>query len=414
MSKKTSKNKFILWIATRYLFSKKSHNAVNIISGISVLGVSVATLALIVILSVFNGFDSLLEKTFSAFDPDLEISLIKGKRFEWNNELENKIKNIKGVEQISGIIKESALVRYSNRQTPVIIMGVDDNYHQVTDIDKIIYDGKFSVNKNDKQQATIGIGIALRLGLNIHSFEPLIINAPNRTEKINLVRPETSLITEIVQVGGIFALNQPDYDDRIVMVSLPVAKSLFQYDDNIFTSIQLKINPKQNVDDVKKKILELLGNEYQVLNKYEQQKDYFNITKIEKWITYLILSFILMIAIFNIIGSLSLLIIEKKESIETLRMMGASEQMIKNIFLFEGWLISISGAIIGLILGIIIILIQQYFGILRIGEGTIVEFYPIKLSFYDIIITLTTVITISFFSVLYPIKYITNQVSKKR
>ncbi len=406
LNKSNSNNRFAIWIAVRYLFSKKSHNAVNIISAISALGILVATLALIVILSVFNGFDSLLEGMFSAFDPDLEISLVEGKRFHWDSELQNKIKSIDDIVETSAVIEESALARYSNRQSPVVVMGVEDNYSEVTDIEKVMYDGEFSIGKKGNREAAIGVGIAYRLGLSANSFDPLILNAPKRTERINMVRPETSLITERVEVSGIFTLNQPDYDDRIVMVSLPIARSLFEYDDNTVTAIQVKVNDERNVSTVQRKIVELLGNNFQVLNKYEQQKDYFNITKIEKWITYLILSFILMIAIFNIIGSLSLLIIDKKESIITLRTLGASGKMIKKIFLYEGWLIATLGATIGLLLGIIIVLIQQYFGVLKMGSGTIVDFYPVKLSIYDILITFVTVITISFFSVLYPVKYI--------
>ncbi len=409
MQDKTSNNRFVIWIAMRYLFSKKSHNAVNIISSISALGILVATLALIVILSVFNGFDSLLEDMFSAFDPDLEISLVEGKRFEWGNELAGKINSIEDVVETSAVIEESALARYSNRQSPVMVMGVEDNYNRVTDIEEVMYEGHFLMNKNNKRKVIVGVGVAYRLGLHTNSFEPLVLNAPKRTERINMVRPETSLITERVEVSGLFLLNQPAYDDKIVLVSLPVARSLFQYNDSLVTSVQVRVKNSADVDKAKKEIKKLLGNEFQVLNKYEQQKDYFKMTKIEKWITFLILSFILMIAIFNIIGSLSLLIIEKKESIDTLRTLGASEEVIRKVFLFEGWLIAILGAVIGLVLGIVIVLIQQYYGILKMGSGSIVEFYPIELSFYDIFITFATVVTISFFSVFYPVKYISTK-----
>ncbi len=406
MHHKISNNRFAFRVAIRYLFSKKTHNAVNIISIISALGILVVTLALIVILSVFNGFDALLEKMFSCFDPDLEISLVEGKHFEYNDDLQNKIKNIEGVFEVSSIIKESALASYSNRQAPVMVMGVEKNYSKITDVKNFIYDGEFSIDKNDPKKAIIGTGVAYQLGLHTNSFTPLILNSPKRTERINMLRPETSLITERVQISGLFLINQPDYDDHIVMVSLPVARTLFQYKENMVTSIQVKIKPTAKISKIAERIKTLMGDKFQVLNRYEQQKDYFKMTKIEKWVTYLILSFILMVAIFNIIGSLSLLIIEKKEDISTLHTLGATEQTIKKIFLFEGWLIATLGAIVGLFIGIIIILLQQYIGILKMGAGAFIEFYPVKLSIYDIFITFITVITISFFSVLYPVKYI--------
>ncbi len=406
LNKSNSNNKFAFWIAVRYLFSKKSHNAVNIISGISVVGITVVTMALIVVLSVFNGFEDLGKQMFSAFDPSLKISLSEGKRFTFDKEFQQQIEGVENVVSSVAVIEESALVRYDERQSPISIMGVGQQFNKVTDIDKIMYDGVFSLHKDSLQRAVLGVGIASKLGANPQSFSPLILNAPKRTERINIARPETSLITKRVQIAGVFSTNQPVYDDHIILISLPIARQLFQYPNDVVTSIFLKVDDENKVKEVKNKIKSLIGKKYDVLDRYEQQKDFFKIAQIEKWITFLILSFILMIAIFNIIGSLSLLIIDKKENIVTLRSLGCSDKLIKKVFLFEGWLISLLGAVVGLIIGVTIVLIQQYFGVIKLGNGYIIDHYPTQLAFSDVLFSLITVLLIGFISVLYPVKYI--------
>lgn len=400
-------NKFAFWVAKRYLFSKKSHNAINIISGISALGVCIGTIALICVLSVFNGFEGLIQGMFSAFDPDLKISLVEGKTFNVNTPAFEKVKNHHAVVHYVEEISETALLRFGDRQMPVKILGVGENFHKVTNIDSIMYDGTFSLNDGDFEHAVVGIGVANKLGLNVHMIDPLVIYAPKRTEKINIVRPDASFNEESAFTSGVFLVNQPEYDDQNVLVSLNLARNLFEYDEHTISNFQLKIAPNSNVKNIKKELQKILGPEFKVLNTYEQQEDFFKITKIEKWITYLILCFILLIATFNIIGSLSMLILEKKEDIEILRSLGGDEKLIKHIFLFEGWMISALGVLIGLILGIIIILIQQHFGILKLGgDNYVVDAYPVVLKFSDILISFASVGIMGLLASLYPVKYI--------
>ena len=350
-----SNHKFAFWVAGRYLFSKKSHNAINIISAISALGVCIGTIALISVLSVFNGFEGLIQGMFSAFDPDLKISLVEGKTFNANTPEFAQVKKHKSVVHYAEVVEETALLRFSDRQMPVKVMGVSGDFQKVTDIESIMYDGLFSTRDGDFENAVIGIGVANKLGINPHLIDPLLIYAPKRTQKINIVRPETSFNQESAFTSGVFLVNQPEYDDQNVLVSLNLARTLFEYDENTVSNIQLKIKPGSNLKSVKKELQSIVGDNFKVLNKYEQQEDFFKITKIEKWITYLILCFILLIATFNIIGSLSMLILEKKEDIEILRCLGADEKLIKRLFLFEGWMISALGALAGLVLGVIIV-----------------------------------------------------------
>ncbi len=400
-------HKFALWVAKRYLFSKKSHNAINIISAISAMGVCIGTIALISVLSVFNGFEGLIQGMFSAFDPDLKISLVEGKTFNANTPEFAQVKKHGSVVSYTEEISETALLRFGDRQMPVKVLGVSDDFQKVTNIDSIMYDGVFSLNDGAFERAVVGIGVANKLGINAHLIDPLAIYAPKRTEKINIVRPEASFNEEKAFTSGVFVVNQPEYDDQNVIVSLNLARNLFEYDENTVSNIQLKLKPNVNLKNTKKDIQKLLGENFKVLNKYEQQEDFFKITKIEKWVTYLILCFILLIATFNIIGSLSMLILEKKEDIEILRSLGANEKLIKQIFLLEGWMISALGAVVGLILGILIILIQQHFGILKLGgDNYVVDAYPVVLKFSDILISFVSVLTMGFLASIYPVKYI--------
>ena len=407
-------HKFAIWVAKRYLFSKKSHNAINIISAISAIGVCVGTVALICVLSVFNGFEGLIQGMFSAFDPDLKISPVVGKTFDANTSEFEQIKKHSSVVSFAEVIEETALLRFNDRQMTAKIFGVSDNFNKVSNIDSIMYDGRFLLNDGGFERAVAGIGIANKLGLNAHLIDPLLIYAPKRNEKINIVRPETSFNQETAFMSGVFVVNQPEYDDQFVIVSVDLARKIFEYDSKTVSNIQLIIDPNVNLKKTKSEFQILLGEDFKVLNKYEQQEEFFKITKIEKWITYLILCFILLIATFNIIGSLSMLILEKEEDIGILRSMGANEKLIKKIFLFEGWLISVLGVFVGLVLGIIIILIQQHFGILKLGgDNYVVSAYPVLLKFSDIIISIFSVLAMGLIASLYPVKYIKPPLSPK-
>jgi len=397
---------FSFRIAKRYLFSKKSHNAINIISGISAAGVGVGAMALVCVLSVFNGFELLISDMFSTFDPDLKITLIHGKTFDVNSPELTNVQRMKSVAYFTEVVEENALLRFKDKQMPATIKGVSDDFDKMTRIDSIMYDGKFILNDGAFERAVPGIGVASILGLGAHFIDPLYIYAPKRTSKINLLRPENSFNQMGTFVSGIFSVKQLQYDDHYVIVSIKLARELFDYEINKVTSVELKLANGVDHEKVQAQIKSLLGTNYQVKNRYEQQESFFKIMKIEKWFTYLILCFILLIASFNIIGSLSMLIIEKKGDIETLRNLGANNQLIKRIFLFEGWMISGVGAISGIVLGALMCLLQQYFGILKLGTGYVVNAYPVLTNPMDLLLVFVTVLFMGFLAAYYPVRYI--------
>ncbi|ADQ80414.1 protein of unknown function DUF214 [Paludibacter propionicigenes WB4] len=397
---------FSFRIARRYLFSKKSHNAINIISGISAGGVAVGTMALVCVLSVFNGFDSLISNMFSAFDPDLKITLTHGKTFDVNSVEFNQLRKDKSVAYFTEVIEENALLRFKNKQMPATVKGVGNDFEKMTRIDSIMYDGNFILYDGAFQRAVPGVGVAGILGLGAHFIDPLYIFAPKRTSKINLLRPENSFNQIGTFVSGIFTVKQSVYDDHYVLVSIDVARDLFEYQKSTVSAVELKLAKGVDSDVFQAKIRKQLGKDYQVKNRYEQQESFFKIMKIEKWITYLILCFILLIASFNIIGSLSMLIIDKKADIETLRNLGADNELIKRIFLFEGWMISGVGALIGIGFGSILCLLQEYFGFLKLGTGYIVDAYPVVTNVMDMLLVFVTVLIMGFLAAYYPVRYI--------
>ena len=397
---------FSFRIARRYLFSKKSHNAINIISGISAAGVAIGTMALVCVLSVFNGFESLITNMFSAFDPDLKITLTHGKTFDVNTKEFSELRKMKSVAFFTEVVEENALLRFKNKQMPATIKGVSGEFERMTLIDSIMYDGSFILYDGAFQRSIPGLGVASTLGLGSHFIDPLFIYAPKRSTKINLLRPENSFNQMPTFVSGIFAVKQAQYDEHYVLVSLAFARELFEYDKNTVSSVELKLAKSTNPEEIQQQIKKLLGNKFQVKNRYEQQENFFKIMKIEKWITYLILCFILLIASFNIIGSLSMLIIVKKADIETLRNLGANNLLIKRIFLFEGWMISGVGALVGIGLGAVLCLLQERFGLLKLGTGYVVEAYPVVTNLPDIALVFVTVLIMGFLAAYYPVRYI--------
>jgi len=388
------------------LFSKKSHNAINIISGISASGVAIGTMALVCVLSVFNGFESLISDMFSAFDPDLKITLSQGKTFDVNSSELGQVRKLKSVVYFTEVIEENALLRFKDKVMPATVKGVSSDFQKMTRIDSIMYDGKFLLYDGAFQRAVPGVGVASILGLGAQFIDPLLIYAPRRSSKINLLRPENSFNQVGTFVSGIFAVQQLQYDDHYVLVSIDLARDLFEYEKAKVTAIELKLAAGADNEVVQSQIKNILGTKYQVKNRYEQQESFFKIMLIEKWITYLILCFILLIASFNIIGSLSMLIIDKKADIETLRSLGANNQLIKRIFLFEGWLISAVGALVGIGLGGILCLLQEHFGFLKLGTGYVVDAYPVVTNFVDMILVFVTVLAMGFLAAYYPVRYI--------
>lgn len=382
-------------IAWRYLFSKKSHNAINIVSGVSAAAVAVVTAAMVCVLSVMNGFGNLVEQMFSEFDAPLIVLPMEGKV------LRTDAKPIRLLSErtdicVSEVIEETALVRYKDHQLPARIMGVDSLFAQTAHIDSIITDGFYSVYDGAFDRAVLGRGLAAQIGINAHFTGALHLYAPQRLGKINMLRPDQSLLHEYAFIAGTFAVNQVEYDDQLMLVSLPLARRLFGYDD--YTVSSLRISPLNGgkLSALQSQIKALLGEDYQVLNRYEQQQDFFRILRIEKLLTILLLVFILIIAGLNLIGSLSMVIIDKREDIRILSHLGADESMIRRIFRLEGWCVSSLGALSGLVIGVLICLGQQHFGWLKLGSGSeyIISAYPVLVEPLDLLIVILIVLAL--------------------
>ena len=393
-------------IAWRYLFSKKGHNAINIISGISAGALAVVTAAMICVLSVMNGFGSLVEQMFSEFDPVLMIVPAEGQTLRTDTMPILSLYAREDVEAISAQLEQTALIRYKDHQTPARVMGVDSLFTRTAHIDSIITDGYYSVWDGAFDRTVLGRGLAAEIGMNAHFTGALHLYAPERTGKINMLRPDKSLRHEHAFIAGTFAVNQVGYDDQLLLVSLPLARRLFGYDDQTVSA--LRIQPKEGVkvSALKHQIAATLGEGFRVLDRYEQQADFFRILRIEKLLTVLLMVFILLIASFNIIGSLSMLIIDKREDIRILSHMGADEPTIRRVFLLEGWLISSLGTIIGLISGVLLCLGQEHYSWLKLGDGTeyVISAYPVQVQMPDVLLVAVIVLALGFIAAYYPTK----------
>ena len=394
-------------IAWRYLFSKKSHSAINIISMVSVCGVALAKMALICTLSVYNGFQELIASLYSTLDPDIKIEPIKGKTFDISDTLFTDISKWENIEVWSPVLEENVLLVYRDKQMPALMKGVSDNFGQLTEIDKILLDGNFMLRDSIVGYATIGVGIANQLEAGARFVHPLQFYTPKRNVRVNMVNPAASFNEGNLFVAAVFSVNQQEYDDQMVIVPLDFARKILDYTTEV-SAIEIKLKPGADISGMISHLKEVLGDSYTVKDRMMQQEDSFRMMQIEKWMTFLILAFILMIATFNVIGSLSMLIIDKKENILTLQSMGADDRLISKIFLTEGCLISAIGAVIGLVLGITLCLLQQHFGLLRLGEGTgafVVDAYPVELMWVDVIAVMGIVSLLGFLSAWYPVRY---------
>ncbi len=410
---------FPFYIARRYLFSKKSHNAINVISGISVCGVALATLALICTLSVFNGFQELVSNLFTAFDPELKVTTVSGKVFDAQDERIQALKDLPAIEVFSETLEDNAMVQYQGKQAMVVLKGVEDNFHQLTPIDSILYGrGERVLHDEVADYAIPGVELVSVLGTGIRFLDPLEVYVPKRGAKVNVANPASSFNSSYLHSSGlIFAVNQQKYDASYILTSLSFARKLFQYDTEV-SSIDLKLREGSDVNKVKKEIAGRLGDEYSVQNRYEQQADTFRIMEIEKLISYFFLTFILLIACFNVIGSLSMLIIEKREDVITLRNLGADDHTISRIFLFEGCLISMLGSLVGIVLGLLLCLAQQEFGWISLGGDSsagafVIDAYPVSVHWEDVVLVLLTVLVIGTLSVWYPVRYFSRRLLSK-
>ena len=401
------------YIARRYLFSKKKHNAINIISAVSVCGVALATLALVCTLSVFNGFQDMVAGFFTAFDPELKITVREGKVFDPHESRVAQIHAMPEIEVWTETLEENAMVQYKDRQTMAVIKGVEDNFEQLTAIDSLLYGtGKFVLNDSVVDYGILGVELMSELGTGIQFVDPVQVYAPKRNARVNMANPAASFNSDyLFSPGAVFIVNQQKYDARYILTSLGFARRLFDYDTEV-SAIEIKLKPGSNIDAVEKKMEEILGERFVVQNRYEQQADVFRIMEIEKFISYLFLTFILAIACFNVIGSLSMLILDKRDDVETLRNLGAGDQLITRIFLFEGRMISVFGASIGIVLGLLLCFLQQKFGLISLGGGNgsfVVDAYPVSVHLTDVLLVFVTVIAVGFLSVWYPVKYLSRR-----
>ena len=400
---------FPFYIARRYLFSKKSTHAINVISGISVVGVAVATMALVVTLSVFNGFHDLVASFFTQMDPQLKITPAKGKTAPADDPVLTRIRQLPEVEVATECVEDQALAVYGDRQMMVKIKGVDDNFDELTHIREILEgDGTFELHAADINYGIPGLGIAYQLGLGYTYEQPLRIYAPKREGQLNMADPTEGFVEdELYSPGVVFCMKQGKYDKHYILTSVAFARQLFDQ-QGMLSSLELRLKAGSDFDRVKAQIQEMAGDKYHVRDRYEQQDDTFRIMKVEKLIAYVFLTFILVIACFNIIGSLSMLIIDKRNDVVTLRNLGTSDRQITRVFLFEGRLISIMGAVIGILLGLLLCWLQQQYGLVRLGttEGSfVVDAYPVSVHPSDVVIIFVTVVAVGFVSVWYPVRY---------
>ncbi|MEJ8762583.1 FtsX-like permease family protein [Phocaeicola sp. HCN-40430] len=406
---------FPFYIAKRYLFSKKSHNAINVISAISVCGVALATLALVCTLSVFNGFQDLVATFFTAFDPQLKVTAVKGKVFDGQDPRILQIREFPEVELCSESLEDNIMVQYQDKQTMAVLKGVEDNFDRLTPIDSILFGrGELILHDEVADYAIPGIQLLSTLGASIRFLDPLEIYAPKRGAKVNLANPSTAFSTgQLFSSGLVFAVNQEKYDGSYILTSLRFARDLFQYTSEV-SAINLKLKPEADTDAVKEKIEQILGEDFCVSDRYEQQADTFRIMEIEKLISYLFLTFILVIASFNVIGSLSMLIIDKRDDVNTLRNLGANDNQIVRIFLFEGRMISFIGASLGVVLGLFLCWLQQKYGLIALGSsGTfVVDAYPVSVHLTDVIVIFITVLAVGFLSVWYPVRFLSKRLLK--
>ena len=406
------------FIARRYLFSKKSTNAINVISIISMAGVAVATMALVIVLSVFNGFHDLVASFFTNFDPQLEVVPVKGKVAAADDAVFMKIRQLPEVDMVSECVQDQALAFYNGQQAMVNIMGVDDNFARMTRIQKILYgDGDFSLQAANLEYGVPGIRLAQTLGMGARWDGFLKIYAPQREGQLtDMASPADGFVTDsLISPGVVFAVNQAKYDRDYLITSIAFARRLF-FRQGMVSKLMVKLKPGTDLDAAKRKIKNLAEGRFNVLDRFEQHADTFRIMQVEKVLAYLFLSFILVVASFNIIGSLSMLIIEKKKDVQTLRNLGATDRTLTRVFLFEGRMISALGAVVGILLGLLLCWLQQEFGLVPMGDSSgtfVVNAYPVSVHYSDVLIVFITVLAVGWAAAWYPVRYMSRRLLGK-
>lgn len=385
-------------IALRYLFSKKSHGAVNIISLISVIGVAVATMAIAIVLSVFNGFTALSASHLSLLDPDLKVSGVSGKTIVNAYSLAEAISRQPGVDVAMPVIQERGLVIFGNMQMPVIFKGVPSDYPRLSRLDSVLVEGEYVTEFKGMEVAQISSGVAVKTGARSGSTNIISLYVPRRMGRINPANPSAAFNGADMMVSGIFQIGQPEYDSDHIFIQIEQARELLQYDSEA-SHIEVALKPGADQQTVASELSSRLGNRYRVETQLQQQEESFRMIQIEKWITFLMLAFILVIASFNIISTLSLLVIEKRSNMETLRALGAPASMVRSVFVIQGWLISVTGGIAGIVMGTLLSLVQERYGLIKLsGDASrmTISTYPVEAHATDLVIVFALVVIVGF------------------
>lgn len=402
-----------LYIAKRYIFSRKRHQVINLISGVAVAGVALATVAMVCTLSVFNGFQGVVAKQFTAMDPDVKVTVAQGKSFDKNCGAVAQVAALPSVSAVSFSVEDVAMVQYGGRQVMATIKGVDESFCRMSGIGDILYgNGELILYDGINSYAIMGAELMQQLNCGVYFTTPLEVFAPNRKGKVNLTIPASNFKkAKLLSSGLVFMLNQPKYDAGYIITSDIFAREIFRRGGNEVTSMDIKVRDGEDIDEVKENVASILGEGFVVQDRYEQQRDIYKVMQVEKLISYIFLSFILLVACFNIIGSLSMLIIEKRDNMNTLRSLGADTSVISNIFVFEGCIISAAGAVSGVILGLLLCLLQQQFGFISMGGGDdfVVSSYPVEVEFADVALVFVTVLAVGFMAVWLPVKALTKR-----
>jgi len=402
------------FIAKRYLISKKSHNLINVISIISVVGLLVGTMALVVVLSVFNGFEDVIKSLYVTFNADLKISPVKGKTISYTSFPSDEISKIEGVRGISQIVEEDALFKYGGKQHIARIKGVPDNFVELSRIDTMIVNGSFVLQEGSSSFAVVGAGIAWHLDIypqNITNLLSIYVPKRGNASSFNF---SSAFNNRAIHPSGVFSIQQ-EFDEKYVFVPLEFARKLLDYTDEV-TSFEIRYEPGVDGDKIQKEVQSIIGNDYYVKNRFQQNESLFKILRSEKTAIFFILVFILILSSFNMIGSLSILILEKNKDIGILTSMGADLKLIKSIFITEGILISLVGSVLGLAIGFVILYLQQHYGLLQLGGGDgafVISAYPVKIQFLDFVYVFLTVLAIGLVATVYPVMYLAKRIMKR-
>jgi len=395
--------KLAFYIARRYLISKKSVNVINVISAISVVGVALGTTALIVVLSAFNGIDVFIQDLLSSFDPDLKVTVIEGKSFSPDEPAFEKVYQLRGIADHTQVVEDNALLSYAGRQKYAVVKGVEPAYANFSGLDTMLIDGRFLLKKESQLYTVIGQGVAYDLSVGLKLVDPIHVYYPRKEQK-GYLNVQNAFNHDYLRPVGIFSVQQ-DIDSKYILVPIEFARSIFELKDNV-TSIELKLHKDADVNRVKKQVQQLLGDRFLVQDRFGQHEFLYKVMRSEKWSSFLILGFILVIASFNLLGSLTMIIIDKKNDIYILKSMGANRKLVRLIFLLEGWLISFSGAVTGVILGMMLVWAQKHYELLKLpGNGSFaISAYPVQLQFTDVLATFLIVFFIGFLAAWYPVR----------